>query len=104
MPLCGMDVVGRVSMNGNGPGTFQFRRKSPDPPVVVQPSSSHMLPPSVEVVKARILADGWQLHASRTPLTNTDMKIQISNVQRQPALKLVPEPKGSWSDDAWQKL
>jgi hypothetical protein len=99
-----MEVVGRVELDRNGNGSFKFRRMSPDPPVVVQPGAATMTPPTVDEVHAKILADGWQIHASRIPLTNNDVKIQVSNVQRQHALNLIPGPNGTWSVAAWQRL
>lgn len=59
-------------------------------------------PPTTLQVRAAMATEAWELHPSRDPVLDGDIKIAISNAQHQ--LDLLKGPQGEWSEAGWDKL
>ena len=102
-----MEITGVVKFRNNGAVGLQLRPQTvpvtvtaPTALVAVQPKPDQ--PPTVDAVRAKILGDGWAVHPSRKPLTDSEIKIAVSNAQIQHRLQ--KGPKGDWVDRAWESL
>ena len=85
-----MEITGVVKFRSNGAVNLQLRPQTvpvtvtaPTAVVAVQPNPEGVQPPTVDAVRAKILGDGWAVHPSREPLTDSEIKIAVSNAQIQ---------------------
>ena len=104
-----MEITGVVKFRSNGAVNLQLRPQTvpvtitaPTAAVAVQPNPEGVQPPTVDAVRAKILGDGWAVHPSREPLTDSEIKIAVSNAQIQHRLQ--KGPKDDWVDGAWESL
>ena len=86
-----MQVVGNVQFMANGGAMVLLQPVAPAP-APAPPPQQGMHPPAIDTIFAELEAGTLQIHASRVPLTITDLKVAISNIQA--ALKLAKGPEG----------
>ena len=58
--------------------------------------------PTVQSVFDMIQGGDLELHATRGSITKSEIRIAMSNIQRQ--LKLLPGPNGNWNDECWERF
>ena len=88
----------------NQDGTVDLKLRPALPVPVCQPGQ--MPVPSVAQVKDMVDKDGAVVHASRNPLIDSEVKVEISNIQGRVFKKLhvIVAPDGGWSQKAWDQL